>query len=65
MSTLVTVTEEEERQPLLHNPPPSDGHEEEAGAPSLSSDELHASSPTNQRLISLDVFRGLTVAVCS
>ncbi|XP_021281050.1 heparan-alpha-glucosaminide N-acetyltransferase-like isoform X2 [Herrania umbratica] len=64
MSTLITIGEEQ-RQPLLLDPSP-DGNEEEIAA-SSSSNEPDAPKPTlddsNQRLLSLDVFRGLTVAL--
>ncbi|OMO82044.1 hypothetical protein COLO4_23272 [Corchorus olitorius] len=66
MSALVAMGEsEEQRQPLLHNPS-SDGNEDEIAA-SSTSDQPDAPKLTlndsNQRLVSLDVFRGLTVAL--
>ncbi|XP_017969407.1 PREDICTED: heparan-alpha-glucosaminide N-acetyltransferase isoform X3 [Theobroma cacao] len=64
MSTLITIAEEQ-RQPLLLDPSP-DGNEEEIAA-SSSSNGPDAPKLTlddsNQRLLSLDVFRGLTVAL--
>ena len=58
----VTTTELDERQPLLHNPRSLSNEEEEiSNTPSTSSS--NASPPPTQRLLSLDVFRGLTVAV--
>ncbi|XP_017969408.1 PREDICTED: heparan-alpha-glucosaminide N-acetyltransferase isoform X4 [Theobroma cacao] len=66
MSTLITIAEEQ-RQPLLLDPSP-DGNEEEIAA-SSSSNGPDAPKLTlddsNQRLLSLDVFRGLTVAKSS
>ncbi|XVF32854.1 hypothetical protein REPUB_Repub17cG0118500 [Reevesia pubescens] len=68
MSTLIALGEDEEQrwQPLLHNTP-TNGNEEEEIAASLPSNEPDALklTPThsNQRLLSLDVFRGLTVAL--
>ncbi|OMO63938.1 hypothetical protein CCACVL1_22167 [Corchorus capsularis] len=66
MSALVAMGEsEEQRQPLLYNPS-SDGNEDEIAA-SSTSDQPDAPKLTlndsNQRLVSLDVFRGLTVAL--
>ncbi|XP_057995192.1 uncharacterized protein LOC131168882 isoform X2 [Hevea brasiliensis] len=64
MATLIAVTEDEQRQPLLlHSTSPNNGQEQET-TPSSSSNDVEAmpSPPLrNQRLISLDVFRGLTV----
>jgi hypothetical protein len=62
MSTLVDVAEEQ-RAPLLHNAS-TDENEDEI-VPFSSSNGPDAPTPTdpNQRLNSLDVFRGLTVAV--
>ncbi|KAJ6723373.1 hypothetical protein OIU74_007858 [Salix koriyanagi] len=58
----VTTTELDERQPLLHNPLSLSNEEVEiSNTPSTSSS--NASPPPTQRLLSLDVFRGLTVAL--
>ncbi|XWS31786.1 hypothetical protein CRYUN_Cryun23aG0106000 [Craigia yunnanensis] len=68
MSTLIALEEEQRRQPLLQSTP-TNGNEEEIEeiAASLSSYEPDALKLTltdsNQRLLSLDVFRGLTVAL--
>ena len=66
MSTLIDL-EEQRRQPLIQSTP-TNGNEEEIAA-SSSSYEPDAIKLTltdsNQRLLSLDVFRGLTVAVYS
>ncbi|XP_065860380.1 uncharacterized protein [Euphorbia lathyris] len=63
MSAHFTLTEDEVHRPFLHRSiPPSNGLEEEI-APSLSSNLPEAPPPRNQRLKSLDVFRGLTVAL--
>ncbi|KAF2325109.1 hypothetical protein GH714_022807 [Hevea brasiliensis] len=65
MATLITVTEDEQRQPLLlHSTSPNNGQEQETTPSSSSNDveETPPPPPPNQRLISLDVFRGLTVA---
>ncbi|CAK7348376.1 unnamed protein product [Dovyalis caffra] len=65
MSTLIAVTtelDEREREPLLHNPC-SLSNEEDTAAPSTSSSD--APPQPTQRLLSLDVFRGLTVAKVS
>lgn len=66
MSAHFTATEDEVHRPFLHRSiPPSNGLDEEI-APSLSSNSPELlPPPRNQRLISLDVFRGLTVAVCN
>uniref|UniRef100_A0A2P2L2A5 Heparan-alpha-glucosaminide N-acetyltransferase catalytic domain-containing protein n=1 Tax=Rhizophora mucronata TaxID=61149 RepID=A0A2P2L2A5_RHIMU len=61
-STIIFVAGDESQEPLLHNPTP--GGDEGEIAPSPSSNEPDAPSPSpNQRLLSLDVFRGLTVAL--
>ncbi|XP_022728071.1 heparan-alpha-glucosaminide N-acetyltransferase-like isoform X2 [Durio zibethinus] len=64
MSTLIEIGEEE-RQPLLHNPR-THGNEEEivASSSSIEPDALKLTlNDSGQRLLSLDVFRGLTVAL--
>ena len=65
MSALITVAEDDQRQRLLnHHSSPPNGHQHQEIAPYLSSDQPEPpSSLPNQRLISLDVFRGLTVAL--
>uniref|UniRef100_A0A2C9VTF8 Heparan-alpha-glucosaminide N-acetyltransferase catalytic domain-containing protein n=1 Tax=Manihot esculenta TaxID=3983 RepID=A0A2C9VTF8_MANES len=63
MAALIIMAEDEQRQPLLlQNTSPTDRREQEI-TPSSSSNEAEAPPPPNQRLISLDVFRGLTVAL--
>ncbi|KAK1420460.1 hypothetical protein QVD17_22076 [Tagetes erecta] len=66
MSSMVAITEPDERCPLLHNsgeitpfpsPSPDDQH-----AGSYSTTHSNSTDP-KQRLVSLDVFRGLTVAL--
>ncbi|XP_015572454.1 heparan-alpha-glucosaminide N-acetyltransferase isoform X4 [Ricinus communis] len=65
MSALITVAEDEQRQSLLHHYNDEDEKEEEIAPSSSSSDEREALPPPtpNQRLMSLDVFRGLTIAL--
>lgn len=67
MSTPITIPEEQ-RHPFLRNfPTATHGSEEEIAASSSSNqpDTLKLTvNDSNQRLLSLDVFRGLTVAVC-
>ncbi|KAJ8899063.1 hypothetical protein K2173_010216 [Erythroxylum novogranatense] len=60
-STAITVARDELQEPLLSNYPPLTGYGGEI-APSNSSDEP-VTLPRSQRLLSLDVFRGLTVAL--
>ncbi|GLT40332.1 hypothetical protein SLA2020_144740 [Shorea laevis] len=74
MSTVVEVRDER-REPLLHNSSPplphgelTDENEAEivSSSPSGASEGPESSlKGSNQRLVSLDVFRGLTVAVRS
>lgn len=61
----VTTTELDERQgePLLHNPRSLSNEEEEDITNTPSTSSSNASPPPTQRLLSLDVFRGLTVAL--
>ncbi|KAJ6972886.1 heparan-alpha-glucosaminide N-acetyltransferase-like isoform X1 [Populus alba x Populus x berolinensis] len=61
----VTTTELDERQgePLLHNPRSLSNEEEEDITNTPSTSASNASPPPTQRLLSLDVFRGLTVAL--
>ncbi|XP_076885197.1 uncharacterized protein LOC143534643 isoform X2 [Bidens hawaiensis] len=59
MSSMVTVTETDERSPLLHN----SGEITPFTSPSPESSS--SATDPKQRLVSLDVFRGLTVAKVS
>ncbi|KAJ0597739.1 putative heparan-alpha-glucosaminide N-acetyltransferase [Helianthus annuus] len=70
MSSIVPVTETDERSPLLQNSSHYAGEITPFTSPSPDDQDLPSSStrPTNstdpkQRLVSLDVFRGLTVAL--
>ncbi|KAJ4838637.1 hypothetical protein Tsubulata_004230 [Turnera subulata] len=66
MSTLIQVTENEGREPLLRNPSPSPKPEEQEITPSSSPSSSGGTEPppsANQRFLSLDVFRGLTIAL--
>ncbi|KAJ0581780.1 putative heparan-alpha-glucosaminide N-acetyltransferase [Helianthus annuus] len=67
MSSIVPVTETDERSPLLQNSSHYAGEITPFTSPSPDDQDLRSSStrPTNskQRLVSLDVFRGLTVAL--
>ena len=70
MPSLIDVAEEEEqRTPLLHNhnaAASTDDIVPSSSSPSNGPDSSPLAAPTpNQRLHSLDVFRGLTVAVCT
>uniref|UniRef100_A0A3Q7H2D1 DUF5009 domain-containing protein n=1 Tax=Solanum lycopersicum TaxID=4081 RepID=A0A3Q7H2D1_SOLLC len=68
MSSLTVVTDSGERAPLLciSSPELSHSHPRDGEIVSSSSDEIAVSKPTlsdpKQRLVSLDVFRGLTIA---
>jgi len=67
MSSIIAVTttelDERQREPLLHNPRSLSNEEEEEITNTPSTSSSNASPPPTQRLLSLDVFRGLTVAV--
>ena len=66
MSTLVDVAEEQ-RAPLVHNASTDENEDEIVPFSSSNGPDAPTSAPTptdpSQRLNSLDVFRGLTVAV--
>ncbi|XP_061960851.1 uncharacterized protein LOC133681743 isoform X3 [Populus nigra] len=67
MSSMIAVTttqlDERQREPLLHNPRSLSNEEEEEITNTPSTSSSNASPPPTQRLLSLDVFRGLTVAL--
>lgn len=63
MSVSVDVTEEQ-RVPLLPSHRNSTDQNEDAVVPLSSEKPTPPATVPNQRLASLDVFRGLTVAVC-
>lgn len=67
MSSMIAVTttelDERQREPLLHNPRSLSNEEEEEITNTPSTSSSNASPLPTQRLLSLDVFRGLTVAL--